>query len=155
VYVSASGVRTYLPGTPAATPSAPATPSGGLLLAEISVAAGATSIQTANIVSRKKGLWTEDWVYPTLLNGWARYAQEYTRYRKCTDGTVEGEISVTGGTIQTTAFQFAVGYRPLKEIFIPGGSTGYGLLQITGTGLASPFVGSGNLRFRFIFASEG
>lgn len=41
-------------GTPAATPSAPATPSGYLLLAQVNVDAGATTIAQANIVDERQ-----------------------------------------------------------------------------------------------------
>lgn len=56
VYLSAAGVVTYLAGTPAASPSAPALPAGGVLLAEIAVAANATSIATENITKKRKML---------------------------------------------------------------------------------------------------
>jgi hypothetical protein len=49
VYVDSGGVVIYLAGTPSAPPVKPTLPTGGLELATISVAAGATSITSANI----------------------------------------------------------------------------------------------------------
>lgn len=113
VYVSTAGVRTYLAGTAAATPAAPATPTGGTLLAEISVAAEATTILTADIKARKKGLLTDDWIYPTLRNGWSGTA----RYKRDTDGSVWVEYVLTGGT--SAYFALAVGYRPASDTVVP------------------------------------
>jgi len=49
IYVNTSGQVSYLAGTPAASPSVPGIPTGGLGLANIYVAANATSITTSNI----------------------------------------------------------------------------------------------------------
>ncbi|WP_459997318.1 hypothetical protein, partial [Paradesulfitobacterium aromaticivorans] len=54
VYVSSAGVISYLAGTPAASPAAPATPTDGFLLAQISVAANATTVVAANITDKRK-----------------------------------------------------------------------------------------------------
>ena len=69
VYLSASGAITYLAGTAAATPSAPAVPTGGLLLAVISVAANATSIPNSAISDRRKSIYSDEWADCTLQNG--------------------------------------------------------------------------------------
>ena len=58
VYLSSAGVVSYLAGTAAATPAAPATPAGGLLLAEISVAANQTTVVTGNITDKRRTLAT-------------------------------------------------------------------------------------------------
>jgi len=54
IYVNSTGEITYLAGTAAAVPEAPSTPTGGLILAEIAVAANATAIETANITDKRK-----------------------------------------------------------------------------------------------------
>jgi hypothetical protein len=54
IYINATGVVSYYPGTAAAEPEAPETPSGSQLLAEIEVAANATSIETENITDKRK-----------------------------------------------------------------------------------------------------
>ena len=69
VYVSSSGVRAYLAGTPATVPAAPTVPSGGIMLATIGVPAGTTVIAGYMITDRRKSLWVEDWIYPTLISG--------------------------------------------------------------------------------------
>jgi TolA-binding protein len=53
IYVNSTGEITYLAGT-AAVPEAPSTPTGGLILAEIAVAANATSIETEDITDKRK-----------------------------------------------------------------------------------------------------
>jgi hypothetical protein len=53
VYVSSTGIISYLAGTAAASPVAPNVPAGGLLLAEISVAANATTIVSADITDKR------------------------------------------------------------------------------------------------------
>lgn len=58
VYLSSAGVVSYLAGTAAATPAAPATPAGGLLLVEISVAANQTTVVTGNITDKQRTLAT-------------------------------------------------------------------------------------------------
>lgn len=60
IYVSTAGVITYLAGTAAASPSAPATPTGGALLAEIAVAGAATTVATANITDKRTLLHPEE-----------------------------------------------------------------------------------------------
>lgn len=54
VYLSSAGVVTYLAGTAAASPTIPATPTGGFALAEIAVAANATTVVTGNITDKRK-----------------------------------------------------------------------------------------------------
>jgi hypothetical protein len=54
IYVNSTGEITYLAGTAAEVPEAPSTPTGGLILAEIAVAANATSIETENITDKRK-----------------------------------------------------------------------------------------------------
>ncbi|MDD3212216.1 MAG: hypothetical protein PHY64_00985, partial [Eubacteriales bacterium] len=49
VYVSSAGVTSYLAGTAAASPEAPAVPNDGLLIAEIMVGAGVTTITDDDI----------------------------------------------------------------------------------------------------------
>lgn len=117
VYVSTAGVRTYLAGTAAATPAAPATPTGGTLLAEISVAAAATTIVAANIVAKKKGLWTEDWITPTLLNGWTSVVGETVQYRKHANGLVELRGSLRKSELSGIAFYLLLGYRPPQTLY--------------------------------------
>ena len=56
IYVNSTGEITYLAGTAAAVPTAPSTPTGGLILAEIAVAANATAIETSNITNKKKSI---------------------------------------------------------------------------------------------------
>lgn len=91
VYINSSGVIAYLAGTAAATPAQPATPAGGQLIATISVAATVTSIVTASIADRRKNLWTEAWITPTLENG----ATGTVQYRLNTMGRVEFKGTLT------------------------------------------------------------
>lgn len=57
IYINGTGEVSYMPGMIAeaeAEPEAPETPSGSQLLAEIEVAADATSIETENITDKRK-----------------------------------------------------------------------------------------------------
>lgn len=54
IFVNSTGTLGYLPGTAAVEPTAPSTPEGGQLIAEIAVAANATIIEAANITDKKK-----------------------------------------------------------------------------------------------------
>lgn len=58
IYINSTGVLSYLVGTAAEVPEAPSTPTGGLILAEIAVAANATAIETANITDKAKQLFS-------------------------------------------------------------------------------------------------
>ena len=54
IYINGTGVVSYMQGEAEAEPEAPETPSGSQLLAEIEVAADATSIETENITDKRK-----------------------------------------------------------------------------------------------------
>jgi hypothetical protein len=54
IYINGTGVVSYYPGIAEAEPTAPETPSGSQLLAEIAVAANATAIETENITDKRK-----------------------------------------------------------------------------------------------------
>ena len=54
IYINGTGEVSYMPGTAAAEPTAPETPLGSQLLAEIAVAANATAIGIANITNKRK-----------------------------------------------------------------------------------------------------
>jgi hypothetical protein len=66
VYINSSGVISYLQGTAAASPVAPATPTGGFLLAQINVSANATSATNSNIVDMRKILISTDYLNTQL-----------------------------------------------------------------------------------------
>ena len=58
IYINSLGEISYLIGTAAAVPEAPSTPTGGLILAEIAVAANAIKVETANITDKAKQLFS-------------------------------------------------------------------------------------------------
>jgi hypothetical protein len=66
VYVNSTGVISYLQGTAAASPISPTTPVGASLLAEIYIAANASSITNANITDKRKILISTDWINTQL-----------------------------------------------------------------------------------------
>jgi hypothetical protein len=143
VYVNSSGVIAYLAGTAAASPSAPSVPTGGQELAKITVAANATTVVAANITLRRKLMWTEDWITPTLLNGFTQYTTYTIGYRKDVANRVTFKGIYTNTTNGTTMFSLPVGYRPLVNIYFAlnaaGTSTTY--LYITSSG-AVVFAGT-------------
>ena len=58
IYINSTGVLSYLVGTAVEVPEAPSTPTGGLILAEIAVAANATAIETTDITDKAKQLFS-------------------------------------------------------------------------------------------------
>jgi hypothetical protein len=54
----------------------------------------------------------EDWVTPTLLNGWTAQYGMTPRYRKDGFGIVHFEGFIIGGAANTVIFNLPVGYRP-------------------------------------------
>lgn len=133
VYVNSSGVISYLAGTAAASPTAPTTPAGGQKLAEISVPANDTTIETAQIQDRRKNIYTEAWIYPTLLNGWEAFSGSYStaRFYKDNLGIVHLSGTIKGGAHNTAVFTLPAGYRPDMVFYSPvfaSGVTGHYLL---------------------------
>ena len=112
VYVNSSGVIAYLAGTAAASPSAPSVPTGGQLLAQISVAANATTIVTDSITDKRRLNWQESWITPTLLNGWVAVDAVKTpvRYYKDSFGNVHLKGQIQNGTLRNI-FSLPAGYR--------------------------------------------
>jgi hypothetical protein len=107
-------------GTAAATPVAPTIPSDGLLLAWVNVAAGVTAITSAMIVPKKKTLLGEDWITPTLLNGWTAYDAALYPIGYCKDAC--GIVHIRGlfkdGAANSMAFTLPVGYRPNRTLLL-------------------------------------
>jgi uncharacterized coiled-coil protein SlyX len=56
IYINGTGLVSYMSGVAAEEPTAPETPLGSQLLAEIAVAANATAIEAANITDKSKVL---------------------------------------------------------------------------------------------------
>ena len=73
-----------------------------------------TAQQTA--LNAKANKVQEDWITPTLLNGWVAVSGYTVAYRKNEFGRVETKGSVTGGKIGTAPFQYLTGYRPLQSV---------------------------------------
>lgn len=130
IYVNSSGVVSYLAGTAGATPAAPALPAGGMLLAEISVAANATTVVTANIADRHKSLGAEAWIAPTFINSWVAMTGTIIGYRKDNFGKVHLKGSIKGGTVGTQAFALPAGYRPSQTVYLSTNSNNAGSSQI-------------------------
>ena len=111
VYVSYDGIISYLAGTAAASPSAPSIPTGGQLLAQIAVAAGATSITSTNITDKRRLNFQGAWITPTLLNGWTGNI----KYAKSFNGFVTLAGEVTSGLISALSALCTMpdGYKPI------------------------------------------
>jgi hypothetical protein len=98
----------------------------GQKLLLISSPPGALSYSTDDDVPRSVGDvqrtgdaaidWDDDWIAPTLLNGWKDYGQGYTPtgYRRLPGGIVQIRGLVYGGSAATatSVFVLPVGYRP-------------------------------------------
>ena len=57
----------------------------------------------------------EEWITPTLLNGWVNDANLKIQYYKDNFGIVRMRGTASGGTFASTVFTFPVGYRPMKS----------------------------------------
>ena len=156
VYVASNGTVTYLAGTAAATPVQPTTPAGGMLLATILVTAGKTSILTADITLRRKMMWVEDWIIPTLLNSWVKITTNDVRYMKDAFGFVHIRGEIMGGTNAVEVFTLPVGYRPgWRTMFSqPASVSSAGnpaSVSIANTGVLTVNVGASALLGEIIF----
>lgn len=60
----------------------------------------------------------EDWIEPTLINGWENIENEPTYYYKDELGTVWIQLSVKSGS--SHMFNIPLGYRPKKDIYWVG-----------------------------------
>lgn len=79
------GTIVVVAGTPAGSPSAPATPANHLLLAQVAVANGASSIVNANITDRRIIATVED-----NAGGW-KYSNETWTYASASTFTITGD----------------------------------------------------------------
>ncbi len=135
IYLSSDGKISYLAGSAAASPSAPATPSGALRLAEIYVFAGDTSITNTKIIMRRKSIMSEEPFYPTLINGWTADSMAPVRISKDATGRVTVEGGLIGGS--GIAFYFPAGYRPAADrgfAVFTSSTTSPGMVRISANG---------------------
>lgn len=143
IYVSATGIISYLAGTAAASPTVPTVPIGGQLLAQIAVAANATTITGANITDCRRLNLQEAWITPTLLNGWvAQDASRAPAYYKDNSGMVHLKGLVKFGTLSTAIFNLPAGYQTLStRYFAVNSSNALGIVTISSTAVL-PTVGN-------------
>ena len=96
--------------------SVPDVPTGGQRIASIFVTVGKTSILTADIFARRKYLFSEDPIIPTLLNGWTVKAGSAVMYRKSVSGLVTFQGQLVPGTSAVKTFGVDLGYRPSNDL---------------------------------------
>ena len=78
----------------------------------------------------------EDWIIPTLLNGWVGSASNKPRFRKDDFGNVH--ITGTFAEGRGTIFTLPQGYRPVqRKEFIVNAGGGFGILRVHETGVVS------------------
>lgn len=147
VYLSSSGVVSCLAGLAAPTPVASTLPTGGFLLAEISVTANVTAITSAMITFKAQPLWVESPIRPTLVNGATHHSvtNDPVEYIRDVMGQVRLRGRIAGITIDATAFTLAVGYRPPRTtLFYANDSTGkviVGYISLSGSVFVYASVG--------------
>src|SRR5699024_8288904 len=81
----------------------------------------------------------EDWITPTLLNGWE--ATSDVGYMKDEFGFVHLQGRIKNGLKNHPVFNLPTGYRPVNQyngFLIPVGTTGTAILSITSIGLVNP-----------------
>lgn len=71
--------------------------------------------QLAGDVALKADKTQEDWITPTLLNGWVNNGNNEIQYYKDNFGVVRMRGTASGGTFATTVFTLPVGYRPIRN----------------------------------------
>jgi phage minor structural protein len=78
-----------------------------------------TYLDFENIMARfLAGIYTEDWVYPSLQNGWINYGGSFSQvaYKKDPMGFVHIKGMVRSGTIGSACFTLPSGYIPSEQM---------------------------------------
>ena len=92
-------------------------------------------------IEKKANRKQEDWITPTLLNGWTEGGAG-VKYMKDEFGVVRLDMSIVPGS--GDMFVFPVGYRPNKTMDFPCQSgTGFGVIRINRFGIVQRSVGTG------------
>jgi hypothetical protein len=142
-------VFTTVAGTPAASPSAPATPSNSLLLARVAVAAGASSISAANITDYRTAVSTNllasnpgsnkllngdfgIWQRGTSISVTATGAYSADRWLNVFDGTAGtktiSQQTFTPGSAPVIGYESPY-YLRVNQTVASAGQTAHGLTQ--------------------------
>lgn len=107
-----------------------------------------TKTETDGLLAGKANKQQEDWITPTLVNGWVARTDNVIKYRKDQLGkvTIQGQISSGSDVVM---FTLPSGYRPSHTIVLPVVTSGgaiisiivftYGIVAIN-TGTAGTFV---------------
>ena len=119
-------VFTTVAGTPAASPTVPSTPSNSIVLAQIAVAANASTITTANITDRRLP------VQNALLN--ANYYLSPATYTLTTQTAVQNAYALTGSGLTLTANTFYEIEGFLRLQYTVGATAAYPTLSFGYTG---------------------
>lgn len=109
-----------------------------ITLAQIAVAASATTVTTPNITDSRALINVisnqQAWISATLLNSWVNFGVPYTTaaYMKDSTGFVHLKGTVKTGAIGTTIFNLPAGYRPGAAELVPVVSNGaFGAIAIS------------------------
>jgi hypothetical protein len=146
IYVSSTGEITYLAGTAAEVPEAPSTPTGGLILAEIAVAANATAIETANITDKRKPIATN---LVDAINELLTQIKEKTSYgvvsglEVTAQETPDMSVNVSEGIIyMQDGERFEVEADTMNVMEADADNPRIDIIYINGTGVVSYYPGT-------------
>ena len=146
IYVNSTGEITYLAGTAAEVPEAPSTPTGGLILAEIAVAANATAIETANITDKRKPIATN---LVDAINELLMQIKEKTSYgvvsglQTTAQATPNMTVEVASGVIyMENGERFEVEADTMSVLAADPDNPRIDIIYINGTGKVSYYPGT-------------
>lgn len=129
VYVDSTGVISYLAGIASATPTAPSLPSGGILLAEISVLANATTITSSNITDKRTIIKSNIDLVNKVNENTLQLADNTKQIGKIVNPKMFGAVG-GGNNDDTTALQAAIDYCLSKTSPIVNGQSLIPILEI-------------------------
>lgn len=146
-------VLQVITGTAATPPSVPSPPGSCLVLAQIAVAAGATSITTADITDVRPVVtvgadsgWIEVAGGVGFSNGWGQTAEPVAYRRQGSTVKLRGALlPPTGWQTPITAFTLPVGFRPavdtVQSVTPVSNSANFWYLALNADGTVVPQIG--------------
>jgi hypothetical protein len=107
------------------------------------------SVPNAGINILGKGINMQAIVSPTFSNGWVKASveSEPIGYWRDSQGMVHLEGAISGGGVNSMAFNLPIGYRPLHDnLFVVNSNDAFGQVRINPNGDVIPRLGN-NARF--------
>lgn len=146
-------VTQVVTGTAAGSPSAPAIPASSMVLAEVAIAANATSVVNANITDKRVFANTPHWYnvgdpsVPVFEHSWVNYGGGYSPVGYCLDN--QGFVHLRGmaksGSMGTVIFTLPAGFAPpYNNLFTITSNGQWDFLTVSSAGGVTADPGSGS-----------